>query len=179
MMPVRALLVMLFCLPALAGEAWAVRRDGVIEIPARAGKDIGFALCTLDGDRLRLADGAIVLKTADSGQPVRDKEPLDYRTIGMDAPIQVDFVGQPKLLRLTGAETDRVVSFAKANGVKAVFGYVYPELVLAGDQAVRITSMDGKPVAELGDLVAYVTETVARHPGFFAKRVRRIVLFAP
>ena len=71
------------------------------------------------------------------------------------------------------------MTFAKANGVKAIIGYLYPEFALAANQSTKIATVDGKPVAELGDVVIYVCETVARSPSFLVRRVRRIVLNAP
>lgn len=173
-----ALALLLLCLPAAAGDAWAVRQNGVIEVPARVGKDIGFALSLLDDDRLKLTDNALVLKVVDKTWTAHDEQ-LDYKTIAKDAELIVDFVGQPDALGLKTAEIDRGVTFAKANGVKAIIGYVYPEFALAANQSVKIITVDGKPVAELGDVVVYVCETVARNPSFLVRRVHRVVLHAP
>lgn len=174
----RLALLLLWWLPATAGDAWALRQDGVIEVPARAGKDVGFALYTLDEDRLKLADNALILKVADKGWTSLE-EKLDYKTIAKDAALTVDFVGEPDALGLKTPEIDKAVAFAKANGVKAIIGYLYPEFILAPNQSVKVVAVDGKPVAELGDVVVYVCETVARNPSFLVRRVHRIVLHAP
>lgn len=171
-------LLLILCLPAAAGDAWAMRQNGVIEVPARVGKDIGFALYPLDDDRLKLADNALILKVLDKTWTSRDEQ-LDYKTIPKDVELTVDFVGQRDALGLTTPETDKAVTFAKANGVKAIVGYLYPEFALAANQSAKIATVDGKPVAELGDVVVYVCETVARNPSFLVRRVRRVVLNAP
>jgi hypothetical protein len=174
----RALLMLLLCLAAHAGDAWAVRQNGVIELPFRVGKDVGFALYPLDDDRLKLTDGSFILKLADKTWTARDEQ-IDYKTIAADAELTVDFVGQPELLALKQPDVDRSVAFAKANGVKAIIGYIYPEFMLVDSQPAKVATVDGKPVAGLGDVVVYVCETVARNPSFLVRRVHRVVLSAP
>ena len=171
-------LLLILCVSATAGDAWAVRQNGGIDIPAHTGKDVGFALYPLDDDRLKLADGALILKAV--GKTWTSVElPLDYKTIGKEAELTVDFVATPEQIGLARADVDKAVYFAKANGVKSIVGYLYPEFRLDGAQPITISTVDGKPVAELGDVVVYVCETVARHPAFLARRVHRIVLAAP
>lgn len=171
-------LLLILSLPAIAGDAWAVRQNGVIEVPARVGKDIGFALYLQDDDRLKLTDNALILKVIGKGWTSVDEQ-LEYKTITADAELTVDFVGQPDALGLKTADIDKGVTFAKANGVKAIVGYLYPEFMLGANQSVKITTVDGKSVAELGDVVIYVCETVARNPSFLVRRVHRVVLAAP
>lgn len=171
-------LLAVLCLPAVAGDAWAVRQNGVIEVPARVSKDIGFALYPLDDDRLKLADNALILKVIDKTWTSRDEQ-LAYKTIPADAELTIDFVGQPDVLGLKAPDIDKAVTFAKANGVKAIIGYAYPEFALAANQPAKIATVDGKAVAELGDVVIYVCETVARNQSFLVRRVHRVVLAAP
>jgi hypothetical protein len=131
-------------------------------------RDVAFAVCEPQRDLVRFPPEPHVLQPGGTAA-AHDAARHDYLTVRSDRPPTYDFVAYPEQYGLTAAESDAGQRACARYGISPAVASCYGEYHIQGT-AIRIETLDGRPIGQHGALLVYVSRELEAVPPLFTVR---------